>query len=235
MYPIVINILFLRSYMKNIVSRFFLTLVFAISVLFFTGCATKRGEVALQVPTSKVETAPSNGKQVFINSVVDKRIFEVKPPQPSTPSLDPSEAQDDTIKARAVGRKRNGYGMALGDILLNENQSVPSVIKTSLKEALVDKGYHVIENKTEITSQTYIADVKIIKFWSWMNMGFWALTISCEIQTDIEFKQEGNPKTYSLHVKAADSFQTGMESNYIEVMQKALKEYSLQVKKEIQE
>ncbi len=221
--------------MKKIVLRFFLTLAFATSTLFLTGCATKRGEVALQVPVSKVETAPSNGKQVYINSVVDKRIFEVKPPEPSTPSLDPSEAQNDTMKARAVGRTRNGYGMALGDILLAENQSVHSVIKTSLKEALVDKGYHVIDSKIEITPQTYIVDVKILKFWSWMNMGFWALTISCEIETDVEFKQEGSPKTYNLHVKAADSFQTGMESNYIEVMQKALKEYSLEAKKEIKE
>lgn len=219
--------------MKKIALRSFITLVFATSALLFTGCATKRGEVALQVPAVKTATAPSNGKQIYINSVVDKRVFELKPADPSTPSLDPSEAQSDAVKARAVGRKRNGYGMALGDILLNENQSVSSVIKDSLKEALTDKGYSVIEAKEQITPQTYIADVKIIKFWSWMNMGFWALTLSCEIETNVDIKQEGNPQTYSLHVKTADSFQTGMESNYIEVMQKALKEYSTQAKTEI--
>ena len=220
--------------MKKIVLKSFLTLAFATSALFFTGCATKRGEVALQVPAAtKAEVAPSNGKQVYINSVVDKRVFEVKPPEPSIPSLDPSEEQSDAIKARAVGRKRNGYGMALGDILLNENQSVSSVIKDSLKEALMGKGYQVIENKEQITPQTYIADVKILKFWSWMNMGFWALSISCEIETDVDLKQEGAPNSYNLHVKVADSFQTGMESNYIEMMQKALKEYSAQAKTEI--
>lgn len=219
--------------MKKIALRSFITLAFATSALLFSGCATKRGEVALQVPTAKTEIAPSNGKQIYINSVVDKRVFELKPAEPSTPSLDPSEAQSDAVKARAVGRKRNGYGMALGDILLNENQSVSSVIKDSLKEALTDKGYRVIEAKEQITPQTYIADVKIIKFWSWMNMGFWALTLSCEIETNVDIKQEGNPQTYNLHVKAADSFQTGMESNYIEVMQKALKEYSEQAKTEI--
>ena len=219
--------------MKKIALRSFITFAFATSALLFTGCATKRGEVALQVPTAKTEAAPSNGKQIYINSVVDKRVFELKPADPSTPSLDPSEAQSDAVKVRAVGRKRNGYGMALGDILLNENQSVSSVIKDPLKEALTDKGYNVIEAKEQITPQTYIADVKIIKFWSWMNMGFWALTLSCEIETNVDIKQEGNPQTYSLHVKTADSFQTGMESNYIEVMQKALKEYSAQAKTEI--
>lgn len=221
--------------MKKIASQAFFTLAFATSILFFTGCATKRGEVALQVPTTKTETVPSNGKQVYINSILDKRMFEPKPADPSTPSLDPSEAQNDVIKSRAVGRKRNSYGMALGDILLNEKQSVSSVIKDSLKEALTDKGYHIIDNKEHVTPQTYIADIKILKFWSWMNMGFWALTLSCEIETNVDFKQEGSSKTYNLHVKAADSFQTGMESNYIEVMQKALKEYTYQAKIEIKE
>lgn len=221
--------------MKKIVPQAFFTLAFASSIILFTGCATKRGEVALQVPTTKTETVLPNGKQVYINSVVDKRMFELKPAEPSTPSLDPSEPQSDAIKARAVGRKRNGYGMALGDILLNENQSVSSVIKDSLKEALTDKGYYIIDNKEHVTPQTYIADIKIVKFWSWMNMGFWALTLSCEIETNVAFQQEGSSKTYNLHVKAADSFQTGMESNYIEVMQKALKEYTYQAKIEIKE
>ena len=165
------------------------------------------------MPTVKAETVPSNGQQIYINSVVDKRVFEVKPPEPNIPSLDPSEPQSDAIKARAVGRKRNGYGMALGDILLNEGQSVNSVVKNSLTEAFVGKGYQVIENKDQITPQTYIADVKILKFWAWMNPGFFAITLNCEIETNVDIKQEGDPKIYSLHVKTADSFQTGMESN----------------------
>jgi len=219
--------------MKKIALRSFITLAFATSALLFTGCATKRGEVALQVPTVKTETVPSNGQQIYINSVVDKRVFEVKPPEPNIPSLDPSEAQSDAIKARAVGRKRNGYGMALGDILLNEDQSVNSVIKNSLTEAFVAKGYQVIENKEQITPQTTIADVKILKFWAWMNPGFFAITISCEIETNVDIKQKGDPNIYNLHVKAADSFQTGMESNYIEMMQKALSEYISQARTEI--
>lgn len=217
----------------NHVLRTLLTLLFATSALFFSGCATKRGEVALQVPTAKAEPAPSNGQQIYINSVVDKRMFELKPADPSTPSLDPSEAQSDTIKARAVGRKRNGYGMALGDILLNEDQSVNSVIKDSLKEALKSKGYQVIENKEQITPQTYIADVKIVKFWSWMNPGAFAITLSCEIGTNVNMKKEGDPQTYNLHVKAADSYQMGTESNYIEIMQIALQKYIAEAKAEI--
>lgn len=217
----------------NHVLRTLLTLLFATSALFFSGCAAKRGEVALQVPTAKAEAVPSNGQQIYINSIVDRRMFEPKPTDPSTPSLDASEAHDNTIQARAIARKRNGYGMAQGDILLSENQTVSSVVKDSLKEALKGKGYQVIESKDQITPQTYVADVKIVKFWSWMNMGFLALTISCEIETKVDLKKEADTKTYNVHVKAADSFQTGMESNYLEVMQKALQQYIAEAKVEI--
>ncbi|AOO66477.1 hypothetical protein [Sulfurospirillum halorespirans] len=219
--------------MKKIALRSFITLVFATSALLFSGCAAKRGEVALQVPTATAETAPSNGQQIYINSVVDKRVFEVKPPEPNIPSLDPSEPQTDAIKARAVARKRNGYGMAMGDIVLNANQTVNSVIKESLKEAFKNKGYHVIENKEQITPQTYIADVNILKFWAWMNPGAFAIALSCEIETNIKMKKEGDPKTYNVSVKAADSYQMGTESNYIEIMQKALQKYIAEAQTEI--
>jgi len=217
----------------NHVLRTFLTLLFATSALFFSGCAAKRGEVALQVPTAKAETTPSNGKQIYINSVVDKRVFEVKPSEPNIPSLDPSEPQSDDIKARAVARKRNGYGMAMGDIVLNTNQTVNSVIKDSLKEAFSGNGYQVIDTKDQITPQTYIADIQILKFWSWMNPGAFAITLNCEIETNVNVKKEGDPKSHSLHVKAADSFQMGTESNYIEIMQKALQQYIAEAKAEI--
>lgn len=219
----------------NLFSKNLLTIAFAISALFFSGCATKRGEVALQVPTAKTEVAPSNGKQIYINSVVDKRVFEFKPAAPSTPSLDPSEAQNDVIKARAVGRKRNAYGMALGDILLNENQSVNSVVKNALAEALQAKGYQVLDNKDQVSPQTYIVDVKILKFWSWMNPGAFAITLSCEIETKIDLKKEGSPENHTIHVKAADTYGAGFESNYIEIMQKALQKYIEEAKTEIKE
>ncbi len=217
----------------NYLLRTLLTLLFATSALFFSGCAAKRGEVALQVPTAKAEATPSNGKQIYINSVVDKRVFEVKPPEPNIPSLDPSEAQTDAIKARAVARKRNGYGMAMGDIVLNADQTVNSVIKDSLIEAFTGNGYHVIETKDQITPQTYIADIQILKFWSWMNPGAFAITLSCEIETNVNVQKEGNLENHSLHVKAADSFQMGTESNYIEIMQKALQQYIAEAKTEI--
>lgn len=199
-------------------------------VVFLAGCATSRGVVELKTPTSKV-TGPSNGKSIYINSVVDTRIFESKPTDPNIPSLDPGEEKNDQIKLRAVARKRNTYGMALGDILLKEGQTVESVIHDSLRQAFSENGYNVVENKQLVTSDTYIVDAHINKFWSWMNPGFWALRISAEISTGVGIKQENSTTNEeTIDVKASDTFQTGAEGNWIEIMHSALKAYIEQVK-----
>lgn len=198
-------------------------------IVFLSGCATSRGVVELVTPITK-ETTLSNGKKVYINSVLDKRLFEYKPKQPNIPSLDPDEQQNNAIKLRAIARKRNTLGKGLGDILLKEGQTVESIIYDSLQQAFIENGYSIIENQQQVTSGTYIVDAKINKFWSWMNPGFWALTLSTEISTDISIKMTSEINKEIINVKVSDTFQTGAESNWVEVMQNALKAYITEVK-----
>ena len=127
------------------------------SLAFLSGCATSRGEVELAMPIL-TEAELTNGKEIYIKSVVDKRLFEVKPKEPNIPSLDPDEPQSDSIKLRAIARKRNSYGKGLGDILLKEGQTVESVIRDSLKQAFIQNGYSVLENEKQITKDTYIVN-----------------------------------------------------------------------------
>jgi len=212
-------------------SKFNLSIVAVfISVVFLNGCATSRSVIDIPVPVSSVETSKYNGKEIYINSVTDKRIFEIKPPEPSTPSLDPSEEQGDGIKLRAIARKRNTYGMGLGDILLPEGKTVDLLIDAALRQAFIENGYKVINSKELITNNTYVVDAQINKFWSWMNPGFWALTLSTEISTEIAIKNNSELDKKTIAVKASDTFQTGTESNWVEVMQNALKAYITELK-----
>lgn len=193
-------------------------------LLLLGGCATSRS--VLDVPSPGTEKlAPSNGKEVYINSAVDKRIFEIAPSEPSTPSLDPSEDQSDAIKRRSVGRKRNTFGKALGDILLKEGQTVETLTNASIRQALIEKGYRVADSKDKISSNTYIVDADIEKFWSWMNPGFAAITLSTEISTNLSIKSPDGTKKQVIAVKASDHYQTGMESNWIEVINKAIRAF----------
>jgi uncharacterized lipoprotein YajG len=204
-------------------------LVVFISVLFLSGCATSRSIIEVPLPASG-EFSKSNGKEIFINTLTDKRVFEVKPREPSTPSLDPDEKQGDDIKLRAIARKRNGYGMGLGDILLPEGKTVESLMSTVVRQAFVENGYTVLSKKGQITDNTYIVDIEVNKLWSWMNPGFLAITLSSEIATDIIIKYKDNSDKKSISVKISDNFQTGAEGNWLEVMQRALKAYIAELK-----
>lgn len=186
-----------------------------ISAVILNGCATSRSIIDVPMPVSSVENSKYNGKEIYINSVTDKRIFEIKPPEPSTPSLDPSEEQGDKIKLRAIARKRNGYGMGLGDILLPEGKTVATLIDAVLRQAFIESGYKIINNKERITSNTYVVDAQINKLWSWMNPGFWALTLSTEISTEIAIKNNSVLDKKTIAAKVSDTFQSGKESNWM--------------------
>lgn len=196
------------------------------------GCATSRSALDISVPASN-NVAPQNGKTVFINTATDKRVFEVAPSSPEIPSLDPSEAQSDQIKLRAVGRKRNGFGKALGDILLKDGQTVETMTSASIARAFADRGYRVIASKGEVTSDTFIVDANIEKFWAWMNPGFMAITLSTQIATDLTIKSADGSDVKKVSVKASDSYQMGTESNWIEIINKALGLYLDDLKSKI--
>lgn len=62
--------------MKNL-SKLTILIVILMTVT-LTGCATSRGIVSLQLPETTI-TLEFNGKYIYIESVVDKRIFEEHP------------------------------------------------------------------------------------------------------------------------------------------------------------
>jgi|AP12_2_1047962.scaffolds.fasta_scaffold08460_3 hypothetical protein len=194
------------------------------------GCATNRGIVTLQVPESKM-SPQTNGKSIFIKSVTDNRVFEEKPNSPEIPSLGfgGTNAASIETKKRAIARKRNSYGKALGDILLDQNQTVETIIADSLKKSFYDLGYKILFDKANLEKDTIIIDVSIEKFWSWMNPGFWAITLSSEIGTKIIFTNY-NSEPKEIYVKSEGSYQVASGGNWIEIMNKSLQAYNSKVK-----
>ena len=209
--------------------RILYVIIIFVGSFVLNGCATSRGQVSLTVPASDKVTAP-NGMQIHVRSVSDKRIFEAAPKSPEIPSLDPSEPDSADIRRRAVARKRNTFGKGLGDILLQEGQTVESVVADSLRQALTEEGYSVVGSNPNPPKDLRIIDVEINKFWSWMNPGFWAITLSTEIDTGMTVHGPSGSQKKTISVKAADHFQTGFDSNWVSVMHAALKDYINEVK-----
>ena len=163
------------------------------------GCATNRGVIDL-APTQDASTTISSNNvaatapAVYIASIRDARIFALKPSEPSTPSLKDGQIDNPEITLRAIARKRNGYGKALGDILLPEGETVPEVIRDNLVMVLTEKGYRVVATPGEGASTL---DVVVEKFWSWFTPGFWAAKIEFKSQLQLTGELAGDPMDVS--------------------------------------
>lgn len=148
------------------------------------------------------------------------------------PSLGFGGAESSTkeLKLRAIGRKRNSFGQALGDILLEPGQTVETVIANTLKRSFTEAGYKVLTNKENITEDAIVLKVSIEKFWAYMTPGFWAITLSSDISTNIEITQNGID-TITITVHSEGKYRVGTEGNWMEIIHESLQKYISEVKK----
>lgn len=194
------------------------------------GCATSRSEIKLHSPAivAPSMTATSAQHVVVIGKITDERVFEQAPNDPSMPSLGfggADKAADD-VKARAVGRKRNTYGMALGDVLLQQGQTVESVVRENLIAAFQQAGYQV-KGEGDAGPSPLVVDVHIKQFWAWFTPGFWAVTLSDNIATDLVVHGVEVPVVVSTHVE--DKHAAATEDDWMQIVDKGLDAYRAEV------
>jgi hypothetical protein len=183
--------------------------VFAIAIV-LTACATSRGVLDLKVPDV---ANPTSSQVVKITSVTDKLVFEIKPKKPSIPSLQNDEINDPTITRRAVARKRNGFGAALGDILLPEGQTVEQLTHSALVNALRDSGYSVVAAGEPGYDSATPVSAEIQLFWSWMTPGFWEfkLRYNAKIQLNGDWPLKGENRIVKGDARFAGAFASSPE------------------------
>jgi hypothetical protein len=186
-----------------------------------SGCAVGRGVVDVRVPPS---SSPDAGTPVKIVEVVDKRIFQLKPPQPSTPSLKNGEIHDKAITGRAIARKRNTYGMALGDILLPEDRSVESLTEEALTKALNEAGYRVLSKDDAGYADAPALTVEIQQFWAWATPGFWEISLEFQSQVALrgDWPVDEGARTVRGYAKVGSIAAT--ESVWQEVLDKGIQD-----------
>ena len=209
-------------------------------LLVLGGCATDRSNLKIGQAETVQAVAPLTGKSVLVRNVRDARVFEEKPGNPSTPSMgfgDLASADAERLKKRAIGRKRNTFGQALGDVMLDEGQTVEGMVSKSIKDAFAESGYAIIDNPSLAKPETLIVDARIDRFWAWVKPGFWALTFSGDISTDLAVTTQTGERKLNTVVSshAEQSRQTGVESNWIEIYDEALAIYRASLKSHISE
>ena len=160
--------------MRTVRSIAFLVVVGSVLV----GCAATRSELDVSVP--KPAVTPTKAA-VKITNVTDSRRFEINPRSPSTPSVRDNEIDNKQLIARAVGRKRGGFGNAWGDVVLPEGQTVSGLVEEALVAALAEKGYAVLARDAPGYDGAIPLSADVLKFWSWVTPG-WAISITHESQ-----------------------------------------------------
>ena len=218
---------------KREMKRLFLCVVSLVFAVLLSGCATNRGLISLKMP-EQGSILKLNGKKIFVSSVEDNREFQENPPEANIPSIGfgGASAASEDLKKRAIARKRNTYGKALGDILLEEGQTVESLIHDILARAFLELGYEVVENNEGANSDSIIVDVSIEKFWSWFSPGFWAIRLNSEIETKITAARVDASDKKEIYVIFEKKFQAASEKNWKKVMQGGLDLYKEKVKTE---
>ena len=151
-----------------------LLILFVISLLMLNGCATNRGilDVRLTLPENSVSDL-----NIKIVRVTDQRRFEIAPNKPSIPSLKGGEIDDKSITKRAIARKRNSFGKALGDILLPEGRTVEDLVREAVVLSFRESGYRVINEEDPMFSSAIPIEVDIDEFWAWLTPGFSAVKL----------------------------------------------------------
>lgn len=191
-------------------------------LLMLGACATSRSTLSLQLPEQG--TYVTADKVAQIESVTDARHFEPDPDDPSTPSLKSGAKYtlDAAGRDKAIARKRNGYGMAMGDIMLEGDATVTSLARELVAQGLRERGYRVLAPGEAAPAGTVPVRVKVDEFWSWFTPGFWAATIEARVRTGIELPGGRNAEVVGY---GENTVQSGRDRNWQEAYERAFADY----------
>lgn len=192
---------------------------YGIAVSILGGCAVGRDTVDINIPHA---SNPAAGKYVRIDSVLDKRTFQAAPPSADIASLDPDEDTSDASKARAIGRKRNTYGKALGDVVLPEGKTVSGLVQGALTTAFQESGYVVVKKGDANYDGAAPVSAQVVDFWAWFQPGFWSISTNhkAEVRVDGNVGNLKGQKTVMTSV--SESKQVVTQSDWREIVEKGL-------------
>jgi len=187
-----------------------------------TGCVVGRRTFDLPVPAAAVVPEASRGS-VHIASVTDDRKFENKPSDPSVPSIDGDVSKMSTaLKDHMIGRQRNTWGHAMGDISLPPDESVTRKARVLVEQGLRSAGYRVTDDPKAANSVA----ISVNEFWAWTTPGFVSLTFEAKIGCALTVHgTDGSTHTAMVRGYGKNSGQVGSDGNWQEAYAPAFADF----------
>lgn len=180
-------------------------------------CVLGRRELSVSVPAG---SRPAAKGQIGLGAIVDQRRFESKPSDPSTPSIKGDMNKVSAAeRSRIIGRQRNGFGKAMGDIGLSGGATVPDKVRELVTEALARRGYQTSGPSANAVS------VDVQKFWSWMTPGMWALTLEAQIECVLTVRRGGNTHRLVVRGHGENFCQAAVDRNWNQAYERAVEDF----------
>jgi len=195
--------------------------------LALSGCAVGRSSIDLTVPPGE----PAGVERAYVKiQVADQRAFQLNPKDPSVPSLAEEDFNDSALRARAIARKRNSMGQALGDVTLPEGRTVAQLVREAATKALRQQGYAVVDDRSPMAAKAMPLDLGIVKFWSWGTPGFATYTLTFESEVAMQGDVLAGRNATTVRARLEDGFQIVTEGARQEFMQRGVNQLVEQMK-----
>ena len=211
--------------------RLKLIVCFFIASILLSGCVLGTRNIDLAPPQGYKNEISSAGN-VYIDLIDDQRVFEKSPKKPSTPSVDGELAATSKTKLSSlIGRQRNSYGMAMGDVALPEGGTVQNEIRELLTKAIESRGYTVVNDK----SAPIRVSVEIEKFWGWFTPGFVAISFEADLQCKVIVLTELDEHIFDVKGYGRNKGQVASDGNWKLVYDRAFLSFLTQFDKMLDE
>jgi hypothetical protein len=195
-------------------SRFFRQFGLCVFLLLaLSACAV--GRSALDIKSPQAANPADSRTLAKVTEVRDLRHFTTTAPDPSQHTLGSADdIRNATVTGRAIGRKRNGFGAALGDLTLPEGMTVSSLVKAAATAALQQRGYRVVEEGSAEAARAFPVAIDVDQFWAWINIGFTELTMTHASKVVLKSNDLVQPSPKLVDARHEIKAVVGTESNW---------------------
>lgn len=197
--------------------------LFAAALFCLGGCVPTH---SFLTPDVGATVNPAQGMAVKVGTVRDLRQFEATPRNPSRPSLeDKEDINNPTVVARAIGRKRDGFGEAFGDVQLPQGMTVAGLFRDAATVAFRRAGYRVLTTDDPGYAEAPAVDLQILEYWNWCSPG--ALRGSLESRTEVRISAPlpGWENGVSLKGYAIVYSGTFLESDWQDIVNRGMADF----------
>ncbi|MCD8483489.1 MAG: YajG family lipoprotein [Verrucomicrobia bacterium] len=182
----------------------------------------------MEIPSLKPRDL--NGLSVAISEVQDGRVFQNRPPNPSTPSIDGDVTKMSAMeRSRMIGRQRNAYGKAMGDVALPGDVTVEQKVQQLVEEGLRARGYQIRDSESD-----YSVSVKVEEFWGWFTPGMFYVTFEARIKCAVKIDGEEKSEVITVVGYGENKAQVASDANWQLAYRRAFEDFLDNFSKELE-